>query len=191
MKMLAYVFWHWPRPDVDRQAYEDDLKEFHRALAGRNPPGFRSSLVFRLQAAPWIPAGRAGYEDWYLLKDSAALDGLNEAAVSGACQAPHDRVARRAEGGAGGLYRQRGGAPPGAGGQLALWFSKPPGISYDELYALLRPWTDQAGLALWQRQLVLGPAPEFYLLAPGRLELPAGLVTLDVLAELIWPLDRP
>src|SRR5690242_16973636 len=108
--MLAYVFWHWPRPDVDRNSYVDHLVAFHQTLAANKPGGFRQSVVFRIRDAGWLKTSGEAYEDWCLLDDSAALDPLNEAAVSGVCEEPHNRVAREASDGVGGLYRLRAGA---------------------------------------------------------------------------------
>jgi hypothetical protein len=52
-------------------------------------------------------------------------------------------------------------------------FAKPAGMAYADLYARLQSWTGAPGTSLWRRMMVLGPAPEFALIAPGRLELPA------------------
>ena len=39
--MLAYLFWHTPRPTVARADYERDLLAFSRALSDLNCPGVR------------------------------------------------------------------------------------------------------------------------------------------------------
>ena len=106
--MLAYVFWHWPSPENGSDAYEDLQRAFHRVLAQAAPTGFRGSFVFRLDGhAAWL-GGTPAYADWYLVDGSAALDPLNVAAVSGACQEPHDRLARAAAAGVGSLLALRG-----------------------------------------------------------------------------------
>ena len=94
-----------------------------------------------------------------------ALGRLNEAAVAGHRRDPHDGAARLAGGGAGGLYRRlsEGREPDGA----VTWLSKPAGTSYADFLGRM-----PAGVELWQRQMVLGPAPEFCLAqaaAPGAL----------------------
>jgi hypothetical protein len=153
--MLAYVFWHWPRPALDPGHYVDALLAFHRSLEADPPPGFRGSRVREVEGAPWVPVPRA-IEDWYLVDDFAALGALEQAAVAGHRLEPHDRAARLALGGAGGLYgRLRGaiGADPGH----VVWFGKPASVRYPEFLAGV-----PAG-ELWQRKLVLGPAPEFCL----------------------------
>ena len=60
---------------------------------------------------------------------------LNEAAVSGACEEPHNRVAREAADGTGGLYRLRAGDEDLAQARFAVWLSKPNGVSYKDFYA--------------------------------------------------------
>jgi hypothetical protein len=64
-----------------------------------------------------------------------------------------------------------GAAPAGAGFEIR--FSKPAGTGYRDLYERLKPWTDQTELTLWRRMMVLGPPPEFCLLAPSEIQLPA------------------
>jgi hypothetical protein len=135
--LIAYVFWHRRRKDVDEAEYEALLRDFHRVLADAAPEGFRASACFR----------RADeYEDWYLLDGSEALDPLEQAAVSGACRAPHDAAAAASIEGSGGLYRLREGPPVPGGRWLAT-----------------APESLPAGATLWRRRLALGPKPEFCL----------------------------
>jgi hypothetical protein len=170
--MLAYLFWHWPAPDAGRDVYVERLVAFHRALRAAPPPGFRGSRVVAIDGAPWVPAETA-YEDWYLVDDFAALGALNEAAITAARQAPHDAVARLVAGGAGGVYRR---LSPGAGvPETVHWMSKPSGESYAAFTARL------PAAEVWQRQLVLGPAPEFCVLGPA----PAGIDAITVHARLV------
>jgi len=180
--MLAYVFWHWPTPDTDRTTYEKHLAEFHHALAAGKAPGFLRSACFRLRGALWLETTDTAYEDWYLLEGSAALDAINDAAVTDARKDPHDRAARHAAGGAAGLYRLRQGSDNIEAASFAYWLAKPTGLSYDDFYAQVRPLTNQPGVGLWGRQMVLGPTPEFCLRSPQSVNLPAGLAahTLDL-----------
>src|SRR3954469_18561645 len=123
--MLAYVFWHVPGASVDREKYERLLIDFHKTLAAHAPAGFHTSPVFRIENAPWIGAGAAAYEDWYIVENSAALDALNDAAVSGPRKAPHDLVASFAASGAAGLYRLKSGSLDEMKyARHAWWFSK-------------------------------------------------------------------
>ena len=80
--MLAYVFWHRRSPGIDDSSYADLLRRFHRVLAAHPTPGFLGSYSYRLSAAPWLPGHETAYEDWYLLENSAAIDPLNDGAVS-------------------------------------------------------------------------------------------------------------
>ena len=133
--MLAYVFWHRPAEDVARDAYEELLRAFHATLDA-------PSACFRLDALPWKHVD--GYEDWYLVSDWAALGALNEEALAPARRAEHDAAAHASAHGWGGVYRLLAGP------------ARPP--------AAVR-WTPASGEAdaVWQRQMVLGPAPEFCL----------------------------
>lgn len=185
--MLAFVFWHWPFPEVDSQSYEGRLTRFHQALAGARPEGFRHSVAFRVHGATWTVAGDRAYEDWYLLDDSRAIDPLNEAAVSRDRQEPHDMVAEAAAGGTGGLYQLKEGVPDVAGARYALWLAKPRGARYDEFYARLQPWTERAGVSLWRRHLVLGPTAEFCVLAPSSPAPPMAETVSTTRLDLVWP----
>jgi hypothetical protein len=57
----------------------------------------------------------------------------------------------------GGVYRRLSDHPAGAV-ERASWLAKPAGAAYSEFLGRF------AGGELWQRQMVLGPAPEFCLL---------------------------
>src|SRR5215210_5879039 len=102
--MLAYLFWHEPRAEVDPERYVELLQGFHRALAAAPPPSFVRSWSVRLDVAPWDAGPRQAFEDWYLVEDWAALGTLNHAAVRAPRDEAHDAIASRATNGAGGLY---------------------------------------------------------------------------------------
>lgn len=189
--MLAYVFWHWPRPDVEAAFYEARLGRFQRALAAAPSPGFRKSFVLSIRGAQWANEGGAAYEDWYLVSGSADLDPLNDAAVSSARQVPHDEAAAAAGGGTGGLYRLRLGSAVVAP-RYAAWFSKPAGLSYPALFERVRPVIESSGGALWGRQMTLGPAREFCVHLREPVALPAALAALaafEVPVRHVWPAD--
>jgi hypothetical protein len=175
--MLAYLFWHRPRrggaphPNgVVREEYERALLAFHRSLARTPPVGSLGSAAFRLARAPWSEQDEPLYEDWYLVEDFAALGVLNQAAVGRGHRTPHDAAARRSGFGAGGLYQLLEGGG-GLEAELAVWVSRAPDTRELELGELLADGMDPTRASLWQRQLVLGPAPEFCLLTQ---EPPAG-----------------
>jgi hypothetical protein len=163
--MLAYVFWHRPADGVGPGVYEHSVERFHRSLAARPPQGLRGSACYRAVELPWL-GHAAGYEDWYLVEDFAALGVLNEAAVGRGHRTAHDRAARQAGDATGGLYRLCEGAPDVADARVAVWVQRPPSSSAPELGSLLGDGMDPLHAGLWQRQLTLGPAPEHCLLTP-------------------------
>jgi hypothetical protein len=160
--MLAYVFSHRPAGGVDIAVYETALTRFHAALASAPPSGFVRSSTFKVGDR---------YSDWYLVDGSAALDVLNAAAVSGARTPAHDAAARMAVDGVGKLYSLVSGEPA-AGPGFEIQFSKPAGVGYPDHYERLRRYTKGPGVSLWRRMMVLGPPPEFCVLAPSEVELP-------------------
>jgi hypothetical protein len=185
--VLAYLLWHRLAAGVEREAYEHAAERFHRSLRHSPPAGFRGSAVYRAQELPWLGSPGAGYEDWYLLDDFAAVGVLNEAAVAHGHRTAHDDVARRFGAGAGGMYGLLEGHPDLAAAPVIVWvsrppssrspLSRPPGAAPALLGALLGDGMDPSHASLWRRQLVLGPAPEYCLLTPDRSELdrPAGV----------------
>lgn len=182
--MLAYVFWHWPRPDVSIADYETRMRTFQDALAADGPRELRAARAWRLAGAPWLPAG-AGYEDWYLVDDSAALDTLNAGAVTGPLAGPHNAVASLVAGSAAGLYQTARTNPGALDSATARWFAKPAGMPYADFYTQV----GEAQSRLWRRMMVLGPTPEFCLIgAPGDdPAIPSGWHPLAVRREPIWP----
>jgi hypothetical protein len=169
--VLAYLLWHRPGEGVEREVYERALERFHRSLAHAPPAGLRGSSVYRVGDLPWLAPG-AGYEDWYLVDDFAALGVLNEAAVAHGHRAAHDDVAHRFGGAAGGLYGLLEGHADLVNAPLAVWVARPPRAERGALGDLLGDGMDPEHASLWRRQLVLGPAPEYCLLAR---EPPAGV----------------
>jgi hypothetical protein len=142
--VLAYVFWHRPVSGADPDDYEAKLRAFHERLCGDPPAGFRGSAAFQVED---------GYEDWYLVDDWTALGVLNDAAIDSRHAPDHDAVAGLAGGGAGAVYKHIAGHLDLADSGDADWSHSRPAA--------------EGEFALWQRQLVLGPAPEFCLLRPG------------------------
>lgn len=180
--MLAYAFWHWKRSGVSSETYEARQREFQAALAAFPPDGFLRGTTVRLRGAAWAADGGIVYEDWYLVRDMAALAPLNEGAVSGPRKAPHDAVAQLAGGGTAGLYGLSAGTALTAPA-VATWFGKPQGMSYSSLFDALAPIT--RGGALWMRQMVLGPTPEFCLHSMAPVDLPAAFLVQQFPLELV------
>jgi hypothetical protein len=162
--MLAYLFWHRPRAEADKAAYEKRLVEFHDRLSRSAPPGFVAAGSFAIGAVPWL-GGHAGYEDWCLLEGTWAMDPLNAAAISGAVQSPHDSVAALMDQGHGGLYTMIWGDPILPGDSTITWLTRPRGIQWRTALEPVRSRIPQA--QFWRRQMVLGPAPEFAISTEG------------------------
>ena len=184
--MLAYLFWHRPAPRADPSAYELALRRFHESMRDAPAAGLVASACHRLDRIPWLAglgsadgSDQPGYEDWYLLRDSAALDTLNAAAVDARHRSFHDAAAALAGDGTAGLYSHvssAGGRTPERpedDGSESVWLSKPTGVPYSEFMPSLIGSVPR-GACVWQRQLVLGPAPEFCIELSGsvRVELP-------------------
>ena len=183
--MLAYVFWHWKRTGVQAREYEARLRRFHEALAQSPPDGFAWSWAAALNKASWANNGNEAYEDWYVVTGSAALDPLNGAAITASRQAPHDDAASAAAGGTAGLYRLRAGRAFRSP-RVALWFAKPEGWSYKRLLDELRPIMVN-DVALWGRQMTLGPAREFCLHTTETMTLPGGISAQSIPLRSVFP----
>ncbi len=162
--MLAYVFWHRPAEGVAVEDYERALRRFHASLAHRPPSGLLGSASLRAGRLPWLPGDEDGYEDWYLVESWSAVGVLEAAAVSRGHETAHREAARRAGGGTAAIYRRIEGAAPPAGCRLSAWVSRPAGDEDPTLGDLLGDGIEPERGSLWQRALVLGPAPEFCLL---------------------------
>ncbi|HET7288266.1 MAG TPA: hypothetical protein VFI71_12380, partial [Pyrinomonadaceae bacterium] len=104
----------------------------------------------------------------------------------GVCEEPHNRVAREAADGTGGLYRLRTGAGDVAQAKFATWLSKPEGITYKDFYASLESLTSQPGVALWGRQMTLGPTTEFCIHSPTPVQLSASIRVISVQLNREW-----
>jgi hypothetical protein len=163
--LIAYLFFHEHASHADVARYEEGLRRFHASLGAAGVPGFMGSRTYRVGSQ---------YCDWYVVTSSAALDPLNDAAVSGQRSASHAAVAREAVDFAGKLLKLAAGEYD-AGAGTEIRFSKPGGTTYADLYRMLEPWTSMPGVSLWRRMMVLGPPPEFCLLAKSEVTLPAEL----------------
>lgn len=148
--MLAYLFWHRPGPEVDQDEYEEAQRGFHTELG-------IESACFRVGQLPFERG--AGYEDWYLVGDWAALGALKDSAVDPVRKVAHDRAASGEAIGWGGLYMLVRG--PAAIPDGTEWYEKPRRVPVDTFLADLPETT------IWRRQLVLGPSPEICVAVPG------------------------
>src|SRR5262249_14906147 len=95
----------------------------------------------------------------------AALGVLGEAALAHGHRTAHDEAARRSGRSAGGLYHLLEGVAPLAAEEcVAVWVERLPGAGAP-FAEMLGDGMDPARAALLRRQLVLGPAPEYCVLA--------------------------
>lgn len=178
--MLAYLFWHAAPDGASAADYERTVVHFGSALADAAIPGLLGNASYAIARTPWL--GERGYEDWAWLQGSWALDVLNELAVSGAMAGPHDAVAKATRhGGFGGLYYLVAGKHRLPADSKVFWLSRPRGIAWrDALPSIIR--SASAEIAVWRRQMVLGPGTEFALVGPPDLHLavPQGWSALEV-----------
>lgn len=179
---MLYLFWHWTQAGVDQTVYTARLARFQEELEAAGPgTGLDVSPVsFVASAAPGlIGAGTPLYLDAYLMAGTPQLAALNLAAVTGEPGVAHAQVARLAGGGAGALYQPFRGSPvrPDTW-QVAYWFAKPDGMTYDSLAELLNTIPGQFDSL--QRFMVLGPNPEFVLFATADLTIPGALTATRV-----------
>ncbi len=191
--MLAYLFWHRPAAGVERGSYERALTGFHRSLAHTPPSGLRGSVAARYEELPWLAGGGAGYEDWYLLDDWAAVGVLEQAALARGHHGAHEAIAAHSGAGSGGVYELVEGAARSAASECAVWVESRPGRERLSLEALLGDGLVPRRDGLWRRSLVLGPAPEYCVLAGGppvgvgAERLPAGWRACAFARETVWP----
>jgi hypothetical protein len=148
---LAYVFWHWP---AQREGYEERIQAFHAALESKD------TATFKLERAPFDDA-EPPFEDWYPVPDWTAVGELNARAVGGPRKAPHDAVAQMSRKGTGAIYKQIWGELPLREVEFAAWTPH-------------RPEPRHWHATIWQRQLVLGPAPEYAVLAASPVDVGSG-----------------
>lgn len=163
--MLAYVFWHWPKQGTSRAGYLSRLESFHSLLVGDPPRGYQGSRVFAVEGVPGVPQRGEMFEDWYFVDDFTALGTLNEAAVGAAILSTHDAAAELAAGGMAGIYRRRASGISRETRSHAVWLSKPAGISHAGFITGFSPEVE-----VWQRQMVLGPTPEYCALVSSTSE---------------------
>lgn len=171
--MLAYVFWHRPHANADRKNYEEWLLHFQSELGRDQPPGFISAASFRIEAVPWL-GDQPGYEDWYCVQGSWALDPLNAFAVAGQAKAPHDGAAAQMDQGHGGLFAHVVGDSLTSDRSSVFWLTRPRGIQWQPPLDAVRARCP--GANVWRRQMVLGASAEFAVEVPvdTEIEVPQG-----------------
>ena len=182
---FAYVFWHWPNPDIPRDSYEAKLASFLSALSSDRPAGLVEAMSFRVDALPWGPQRGHLYEDWYVVEDFPSIGSLNDAAVAGRAREPHDSIATDYMKGAGGLFKSIRGGIRLRDARFATWVEKPIRVSYQSYYEDVARITGDRQSDLWRRQMVLGPSPQFCLHSEEPVEIPASLRPLSSKLETV------
>lgn len=158
----AYVVFHAPAEGIAPASYETEITALHRSLAAEPPEGFLASAAYRVARAPWRPApfGAVVYEDWYVVRDLAALGALELGAVRDPHRSPHDALARSSGPSVAALYNLRVGEVELGTPRFESWSEKPRGVlASDHLRNVYG--TAEGPEAVWQRTLGLGPSPEF------------------------------
>lgn len=162
---LAYMMWHRPIPAVSDDDYRASLQQFHTALNKHKTRGFLRSAICQTQPIPGLPGKDNFFMDWYFLQDSSVLDRLNDTAVTGHCEDPHEGIAQISTDESTGLYRHRYGYEGLRAARFIYWFRKPAGQDYEDIYQTIRALGDNNSISLWMRMMGLSPAPEFCLLS--------------------------
>jgi hypothetical protein len=189
--MLAYIFWHVPLKTIDRAEYEAALVRFHSHMGAAPPPGFQGSATYRISGVPWLDEGRGGYEDWCLVTSSAALDGLNKAAVKPERWDVHADIARKTDHGYGALFYHLHGSETSLDGSRVAWLQRPRGIRFEgpleEIIA-----TTTGFLGVWRKLMVLGPGDEFLIVGDRSLNVraPDGWHVRTVGRDLLSPQEK-
>jgi len=183
--LFAYVFWHWPRPEISRDSYETKLTAFLHALSSEEPAGLVEALSFRVEALPWFPQRGNLYEDWYIVDNFAAIATLNETAIGGGARGPHDSIAKDYMKGAGAIFKSIKGDIRVRDARLAIWIEKGIGQPYQSYYDEVAKSVGDRKADLWRRQMVLGPSPQFCIHSEEVLEIPASLHPISSKLEVI------
>lgn len=151
--MLAYVFWH--QTEYSEDEYINSLIDFHKYFNENiRVDGYLGSIVVKVNFVPWSEG--SAYEDWYLMESSKTLDLINDIVINDyKVKQLHDKVAKIARNGKGGLYKLINGSLDSPSYPYAYWISKPLGMSYDDFYKEINLKN------LWRKQLAMGPFSEF------------------------------
>ena len=183
--MLAVVFWNSRRTDSDADSYESNLSEFHQALNANKPEGFRFSATYRVAKAPWFTPKNEIYEDWYVLKNFAALDSLDRAVMHTDSKDAHRYLMTGTAMASGAIYALTKGAARLDGLLEANWLLKPRKVTIDKFIESTKAQLAGGKCSLWSRALGLGPT-QHCLLSSGPVDFPQSHRSFSSRRELLW-----
>lgn len=184
--MIAYVFWHQKREHVRADEYEQALMDFQAMLLKAEVPGYLGGVVSKIEGAHWMPSEKGGYEDWYFLSGSEVLDRLNRMAVSGDRKDPHSAATKMAVNMHAGLYQLWQSDAHFTDSEWSAWFSRPPSMTYEEMYEEICRYLPHCAGDLWRRQMVLGPTPEYCLMSTSRADMSEFFKPIIVKRKTVW-----
>jgi len=156
--LLALIFWNARRSDADQTQYRDALFGFHEELNDNKPAGFRFSCTFASPPTPWFNAGSEIYEDWYVLRNFAGIDALEEAVANRDTMQSHRFLMRHTAGASAAIVGLSGGQARIFDFTEAYWTSTRQAIAIDGFFAAnLAGGSSRVNMSVWTRSLALGP----------------------------------
>jgi len=183
--MLIYVLWH-RNDNTDSMDYESSLIKFHAQLNANETPGFIGSTISRSPTLPWLNDNGNILQDNYFLENSAALDHLNAAAISKACEHSHNQVATNSRDEKNGLYRHRIGLSQPQPVNHSYWISKPKNITHLALLESISNNIDEKTTSVWTRFMGLSFGPDFWIQSQIPLQLDLNIPITYQKTEQLW-----
>ena len=161
--MLALIFWNARRTDVDKSRYREALFAFHAELNRVKPAGLRYSCTFMSPPLPWFAPTNEVYEDWYVLRNFAGVDALDEAVAERDTMQSHRYLMRNTAGASAAIVGLAGGQAKICDYTEAYWTSTPRGITSAEFVSRAANQSRMARTSVWTRSLALGPREQLVL----------------------------
>ena len=183
--MIALVFWNSCREPAAAGAYRHALVEFHRSLNALKPAGFRYSATFETGSLPWFRSALPVYEDWYVLRDFAAIDALDRAVLDEAALSSHRFLMKNTGAALGTIVGLNAGPIRIHEFAAAHWLSRPGGVSMGDVVADATRAAPGARCSVWTRALGLGPC-EHCILTTGEASFPPGCDAVCVRRSTVW-----
>lgn len=183
--MLAIVFWNTRKTDISRGRYETSLRAFHDALNSDKPDGFRFSTIFRVEGLPWFKSTSEIYEDWYVIRNFAAMDALDHAVMQTLAKAAHRDLMKSTAGASGAIVGLTKGVARVSHMTYANWLYKPREVSADDFVDSVNRQLPDGKCSLWTRAMALGPT-EHCLLSSGPANLSQKYRATVVRRTLVW-----